>query len=106
VNSAVFSPDGTMVLTAADDGTVILWDAKTGQEMRRFVGHTAGIRAVAISPDSKYVATASDDKTVRVWHTDYHEAVRYLCAHVVRDFTDQERVQYGIRDKEPTCPTK
>jgi hypothetical protein len=27
-----------------------------------------------------------------------------VCARVLRDFTDQEREQYGINDQQPTCP--
>jgi WD40 repeat protein len=72
--------------------------------VRRFVGHTAAIRTLTISPDGQYVATASEDGTVRVWQTDYQTAVRYLCARVPRDFTAQERAQYGIPDEAPTCP--
>jgi WD40 repeat protein len=98
------SADGRWIATSGDDTTARLWDVPTGQEVRRFVGHTAAIRTLAISPDGQTVATASDDFTVRVWQTDYHAAVRYLCARVPRDFTDQERAQYGIPDQDPTCP--
>jgi WD40 repeat protein len=101
---AVMSADGRWIATSGDDTTARLWDVPTGQEVRRFVGHTAAIRTLAISPDGQTVATASDDFTVRVWQTDYHAAVRYLCARVPRDFTDQERAQYGIPDQDPTCP--
>ena len=34
--SAVFSPDGATVLTAAQDGTVRLWNAATGAEIRKW----------------------------------------------------------------------
>jgi WD40 repeat protein len=106
VSQAVFSSDGKWIVTGGDDNTARLWDVQSGQELRRFVGHTDEVLAVAISPDGKYVATASSDNKARVWHTDYHEAVRYLCARLSRDFTDQERAQYGIQDNEPTCPEK
>ncbi len=104
VTQAIFSSDGPWIATSGDDHTARLWDVQTGQEVRRFVAHTAVVEAVAISPDGQYVATASEDHTVELWHTDYHEAVRYLCAHMARDRTAQERAQYGITDKEPTCP--
>jgi hypothetical protein len=30
--------------------------------------------------------------------------MQYLCSILLRDFTDAERVQFNIRDHEPTCP--
>jgi WD40 repeat protein/class 3 adenylate cyclase len=101
---ADFSSDGKWIATGGDDNTARMWDVQTGEEIRRFVGHTAGIGALAFSPDGKHIATASVDFTARIWPTDYHEAVNYLCARVPRDFTDEERAQYEIKDNEPTCP--
>jgi WD40 repeat protein len=51
VNDIAFSPDGTMAISGGDDGVVILWDVSTGEEIRRFKGHSGAVRAVAISPD-------------------------------------------------------
>ncbi len=36
-------------------------------EMRRFEGHTAGIRRLVVSPDGKRLLTASNDNTARLW---------------------------------------
>jgi len=35
---------------------------------------------------------------------DYHTTMEYLCSRLLRDFTEEERAQYGITDDAPTCP--
>jgi WD40 repeat protein/DNA-binding SARP family transcriptional activator len=51
VNDLAFSPDGDQAISGGDDGAVILWDVNTGEEVRRFEGHTGAVRTVEISPD-------------------------------------------------------
>jgi WD40 repeat protein/DNA-binding SARP family transcriptional activator len=102
--TATFSPDGNYVATASEDSTVRLWDAQTGQELRRFIGHGASVENVVFSPDGKYLLTGSGDGTAMLWDVDYQTTIQYLCSVLRRDFTDEERAQYNITDKTPTCP--
>jgi WD40 repeat protein/class 3 adenylate cyclase len=106
IYTAIFSPDGSYIVTASPDGSARLWDVQTGQEIRRFTGHTAGVEVVAFSPDGKYLLTGSDDGTAMLWDVDYHTTINYLCSVLLRDFTEEERAQYGITDNSPTCPAK
>jgi WD40 repeat protein len=103
--SVAFSPDGKSIATASADGTARLWDAQTGKELRRLIGHTAGVENVTFSPDGKYLLTGSDDGTAMLWDIDYHTTINYLCSVLQRDFKDQERAQYNIKDGTPTCPS-
>lgn len=75
-HSVAFSPDGKYVLTANDDGDARLWDAATGELLRRFKGHTNIIRSVAFSPDGKSVLTGALDDTARLWNTATGEELR------------------------------
>jgi WD40 repeat protein len=72
VNACVFSPDGTMLATASDDGSARVWDVRSGTARFGALRHTLGneaeaISALAFSRDGKRIATGSDDGSVIVW---------------------------------------
>ena len=54
-SSSTFSPDGTLLLSS-NGNDVILWDAISGKELRRFRGYKRRIKCVAFSPDSRFIA--------------------------------------------------
>ena len=91
------------IATASADNTARLWDVQTGQELRR-LQHTVMVNSIRFSPDGKYVLTGSNDNMARLWDVDYHTTMQYLCSRLLRDFSDDERAQYGITDTTPTCP--
>src|SRR5262249_55713496 len=80
VRSAAFSPDGMHVVTASDDGTAVIWDARTGALVRTLTGHERGVNSAAFSPDGRYIVTGSADRTVRVWSAASGEVVQTLDA--------------------------
>ena len=68
VTWVMWSPDGTRVATASEDGTARVWDARTGQAVGAPLAHPqVRVYSVAWSPDGAWLATAADDKTARVW---------------------------------------
>lgn len=73
VNSVSFSPDGTKLASAANDGEIIIWDLQEGnnfgKDCKTIRGHTARIHDIAFSKDN-LLATASADHTIKLWHLD------------------------------------
>ena len=98
VRSAVFSPDGLRVVSTqmaqrsgdvtSDNNTVtskdriaLLWDALSGQVIRRFEGHTAQVYDATFSPDGKQIVTASGDNTARIWDAATGKTMAVLSGH-------------------------
>lgn len=62
---AAISSDGKQVLTGDNQCLVKLWDTETGQEIRRFTGHTTWINAVAFSRDGRFVASGAGQRELQ-----------------------------------------
>jgi len=67
VTQISFSPDGGRILTASQDKTARIWDAKTGALLVTLTGHNRAVASAQFSADGKRVGTALHDKTARVW---------------------------------------
>ena len=63
----VFGPDGRVLAAGFHDGTVGLWDAKTGQEMRKLAGNIDPPSYAWFSPDARMVATRMESGAWRIW---------------------------------------
>jgi len=66
INSAVFSPTGSRILTASSDDTAKLWDLQ-GKCITTFP-HANTVLSARFSPGGTRVLTASSDNTARLWN--------------------------------------
>ena len=103
IRAVAFTPDGIHAVTgsgmtwsheerklvAGTDNTIRLWDLATGDEVRRFDGHTNWVNSVAISPDGSRILsgggghieedgqwTAGSDASIRFWDLRSGEEIR------------------------------
>jgi eukaryotic-like serine/threonine-protein kinase len=65
--NASFSPDGNLIASASNEGTINFWDSTDGHEVLSFRAHTAGIRSMSFAKDNRLLATASMDGTAILW---------------------------------------
>ncbi|MGH2641468.1 MAG: hypothetical protein ACRDGO_07195, partial [Actinomycetota bacterium] len=78
VNDVQFSPDGSLLATAGDDGLLKVWDPDTGEEIARVAG-TSGAVGQSFDASGGLVAAAwPDDGTVRVAEAATGRVVRTL----------------------------
>jgi WD40 repeat protein len=90
LDSAVFSPDGRLVVTSEQDGTACVWKVGNRGLVHQFTepqGASGGIaggagtggsamRWAAFSPNGKQVLTANADGTARIWNLGTGKQVR------------------------------
>ena len=60
VQSIDFSPDGKTIASAAHDGTIRIWDAASGTEIRPFAPKVGKLHHVAFAPDGLTLAFSSE----------------------------------------------
>lgn len=67
--------------SALSDGTVRLWDIKTGQSWHTLQGHAGPVLSIDFSQSGKCLASASADKTMRLWNTTHGYLTQILLGH-------------------------
>ena len=72
---AAYSPDGSKIVTASEDHTARIWEARTGLQLGPALQHGDEVRMAEFSPDGTRVVTASEDRTARVWDVQTGQAI-------------------------------
>jgi WD40 repeat protein/HEAT repeat protein len=87
VNSCVFSPDGSKILSGGTDNTLKLWTMRESwvssfkRVEKTFTGHEAPVSCVAFSSDGKKAVSASFDQTLNIWDIECKNLICTLYGH-------------------------
>jgi hypothetical protein len=115
IGAPILSPDGQLVFISSSSGWASqahLWDVETGQQVRTFVVQASGYvggnhpHTGSFSADGRRIVIPLDEQEFAaavILDTDYRDFIATACTKVSRDFTPEERAQYGL-SAGPACP--
>jgi WD40 repeat protein len=82
IHPVAFSPDGDLIAAGTDDGEVVMWDPKTGEERWRISVVRPTVNGLAFSPDGKLFAAGGGEEyhvtgpgEARIWRMDTKEEI-------------------------------
>ncbi|HEY7786402.1 MAG TPA: WD40 repeat domain-containing protein [Pyrinomonadaceae bacterium] len=78
-----FNPGSETLASAGADGSVALWDTKTGALRMRLRKHESLINALAFSPNGEFLASGGDDRSIVLWELSTGKSKRTLKGHDV-----------------------
>ncbi|HTV28135.1 MAG TPA: TIR domain-containing protein [Xanthobacteraceae bacterium] len=98
VSAAVWSPDGTRIVTGSDDSTVRVWDGRSGAQLKVLQGQKSKIINAIWSPDGTRVAASSEGGMALVWNAKTGVKLFELQGHGVVEWSpDGTRIVVGGR---------
>ncbi len=93
LNAVTFTADGASVVTGGQDGTVRLWDSRTGDEQLLLDAEHA-VLTVGVDPSGTRLLSLDDSGLARVWALDPDELVSIAQSKLTRALTDAECERY------------
>ncbi len=112
INGVAVSADGLLLASASHDGTVKVWDVRTGKDLLTLAGHAGPVSAAAFSPDGRLgrchqtLGRPHGKGTLQTHRTRWHRPSRgiQLRRHTSRlGRHRQDRPRVGCRRRQAPC---
>ncbi|MFL5352994.1 AAA family ATPase [Archangium sp.] len=81
VRGCAVTRDGLRVLSASEDGTLKVWDVKTGQPLATLRGHRGEVLGCAVTGDGRRAVSASRDGSLKAWDAETGQCIATLYGH-------------------------
>ena len=103
IRALSFSPDGTCLASASNDGTIRLWGLKN-QKNKALQTVSESISCLAFSPDGNFLSSGGGDGVVRVWDVKAGLGLRSFEGHTgsiksIAFFPDGQTIVSSGRDR-------
>ena len=76
VETLVFAPDSTVLVSGLRNGEIELWNLATGNKLTTLDGHSEPVETLVFSPDGKTLVSTGQDGTILLW--DWDEVLKGL----------------------------
>ncbi len=70
VETLVFAPNDTVLVSGLRNGGIELWDIESGDKLTTLDGHSEPVGTLVFSPDGKTLVSTGQDGTILVWDWD------------------------------------
>ncbi len=90
ITALVYSVNGERLITAADDGEIIVRDGASGAPQKRLNKHQGAVTALALSPDGRLLISAASDPQLVAWDIVSGEALAVSAAAEEKDLKIQQ----------------
>ncbi|KAF9545458.1 WD40 repeat-like protein [Agrocybe pediades] len=88
VISVAFFQDGKKILSGSSNGTILLWDVKTGNVLSNL--NVGSISSVAVSPDFSKLLTCGDEGIMRIWEIENAFAAQMVVEDIRSEFNSED----------------
>ena len=78
IGRLAWSPDGSIIASASEDRSIMIWDAETGDLVHNLNDHSGCVTCISFNSSGSVLASGSTDKTVRFWDIKSGKCVRVL----------------------------